>query len=83
MYNYEISSLPIDIGSFGSVHKAIRKQDGKVFCLKRSKNIINENEFIMFHNESQLMKECDHPNLIEFIESFNDEQKFCIVMNKV
>jgi serine/threonine protein kinase len=26
------------------------------------------------------MKECNHPNLIQFIESFNYEQKFCIVM---
>jgi serine/threonine protein kinase len=51
--------------------------------LKLSLDVFNKKERIQFENESKVMKQIDHPNLIKFYSCFWDKKKFCVVQKFV
>jgi serine/threonine protein kinase len=55
-------------------------KDGHVFCLKISNNVYDEELIHLLENEAQLMSTLKHPQIIEYVESFWYDRKFCIIM---
>jgi serine/threonine protein kinase len=77
---YQLNLVPIGNGSFGSVHKAFRISDSHEVFLKISNNILDEPTPKFLENETEILKQISHPNIIQYFESFWLEKKFCIVM---
>ena len=69
-------------GSFAAVYKMQRISDGQMCAgkiFKISINSMNPKEEIGYERELQILKECEHPFLIEYVEEFNYKDKLCIV----
>ena len=74
---YKISDL-IEKGSFSEVYKFINKNNSYVYAGK----IIPFEKFNKgnsFYSEETILKQLDHPNIIKFIESFDDSQNHYII----
>ena len=69
-------------GSYGDVYKVKRKKDNEIRALKEiKKSLLNEgNNFNEIRNEINILKEIDHPNVLEIYEFFEDEKKIYIIM---
>lgn len=70
----------IGSGSFGSTFKYIRVSDGKEVCIKISNNVFDESERKQIEKEATILQQIRHPNIIQYYESFWDNNKFCLVM---
>ena len=74
---YKISDL-IEKGSFSEVYKFINKNNSCVYAGK----IIPFEKFKKgnsFYSEETILKQLDHPNIIKFIESFEDSENHYII----
>ena len=74
---YEIGDL-IEKGSFSEVYKFINKSNfyvyaGKIIPLEKYK------KFSLYKSEEIFLKKLDHPNIIKFIESFDDSENHYII----
>ena len=69
-------------GSFGSVRKGYQKNDkSKAFAIKSiEKSKITKEYFESLVKEVEILSSLDHPNIIKFYETYNDEYYFHIVM---
>ena len=70
-------------GHFGTVRLAYKKniEPKKLYAIKSiSKKNINEKDFDEMIKEVDILSKLDHPNIIKFIETYNDEYYFHIVM---
>ena len=82
---YEISldnSNRLGEGSFATVYKMKRKSDsqmcaGKIF--KISLRSMNSKEEKGYERELEILKECEHPFIIEYVEEFEYQDRLCIV----
>ena len=84
----QFPQLPIDIsssyeiiselgrGAFSTVYKIRHLQTNQDFCLK----IINLKKTQDKYNEINLLQKLSHPNLVEFISSFTDDNGIYIIM---
>ncbi len=70
-------------GHFGTVRLAYKKniEPKKLFAIKSiSKKNINEKDLEEMIKEVEILSTLDHPNIIKFMETYNDEYYFHIVM---
>jgi serine/threonine protein kinase len=82
MDKYEVLEK-IGKGSFGSVTKVKRKQDGKTFVWKEiNYGRMNEKEKYQLVTEVNILRELRHPNIVRYIDRIIDKQqaKIFIVM---
>ena len=78
MNNFEIGKI-LGKGSFGSVCIVTRKQDKKIYAMKRF-NLHNssKNEIESALNEVRLLYSLNHPNIIGYIDAFYDNPSFSL-----
>ncbi len=70
-------------GHFGTVRLAYKKTDEskKLFAIKSiTKKNINDKDLEEMIKEVDILSTLDHPNIIKFLETYNDEYYFHIVM---
>ncbi len=73
-------------GQFGTVRYALKKSDKnqsepKLYAIKSiSKKNLEEDDLKALIKEVDILSALDHPNIIRFIESYNDDLYFHIVM---
>lgn len=68
-------------GSFGVVRKAVHKQTGEEVAIKIiSKAQMTEQDREGLHNEINLLKEMDHPNIVKLFKVYEDSDNFYLVM---
>lgn len=79
MEGFDLDLFISDDGTFFSTRKVYRKKDKKVFCLKISKEVLEEENRQLIENEFLLMKNLKHPNIIKYISSYWDDNKFYIL----
>jgi NIMA (never in mitosis gene a)-related kinase len=71
-------------GSFASVYKVMRKDDGKIYAMKRIKiNKMSRKEIADSLNEVRFLSSVRHYNIVGFYEAFleNNETELCIIMD--
>ena len=71
-------------GAFGQVVKGVSKADGvgvavKIINLK----LVNDEDMDAIENEVAVMKELNHPHIVQFIASIRSKSKLYIVMEMV
>ena len=77
--NYQFRKL-IGHGQFGTVREAVRKGSGVLFAVKSiSKDKIHKDLYLL-KRELEIMRIVDHPNLIRYYETYEDERYLHIVM---
>ena len=78
MKNFEIGKV-LGKGSFGSVCIVTRKQDKKIYAMKRF-NLCNspKNEIESALNEVRLLYSLNHPNIIGYKDAFYDNPSFSL-----
>jgi len=74
---YKIEDL-IKKGSFSEIYKLINKSNsyiyaGKIIPLEKLKKLNS------YDTEEIILKQLDHPNIIKFIESFDDDKYHYII----
>lgn len=67
-------------GAFGSVRLVKNKVTGIVRAMKSIKksSIIQEDEQKMF-TEVQILKQCDHPNILKLYELYQDDTNYYLI----
>ena len=82
MENFQLGDR-IGSGAFGSVYKVIRKEDSKIYAMKRVKiTQLGTKEKDNALNEIRILASFNHPNIIGYKEAFYDDnsQTLNIVM---
>ncbi|CAE8591961.1 unnamed protein product, partial [Polarella glacialis] len=75
---YELSKKRIGEGGFGSVQKGHKRMD-RYFAVKSiSKKLVDDMQKL--HEEIEIMRLLDHPNIVRFQESFEDRRCLYIVL---
>ena len=70
-------------GMYGQVFKAINKKENKYYAIKRLNfKDINEKEKKQINNEVSLIKNLNHPNVISYKDSFNDQDNYFNIVTK-
>ena len=64
-------------GTFGTVNLVERKSDKKLFALKKTYYLQEQN--YCPYNEIKILESLDHKNIIKYHESFTYNNKFAIV----
>lgn len=81
---YNIEEKPLGEGGFGIVLKGELKKDsqkGRNFAIKViDKKKANHKDMTLFLKEIELLKIFDHPNIVDFQEVYEDQEKFYIVL---
>ena len=70
-------------GAFGTAFLVKHRNTGQFAVIKQIDTISMKNKDILaVHQEAKLLKDQDHPNIIRFIDVYNQpkRQKLCIVM---
>ena len=71
---YDIDKNRLGKGSFGVVYKATNKKDKKqVTAIKQiNKRSLTEEEVAEIHDEVKLIQKCDHANIVNYYETYED-----------
>jgi NIMA (never in mitosis gene a)-related kinase len=77
--NYEIGTQ-LGRGSQGVVYRAKRKVDGKLVAIKKVfVQQMSRKEQMEAANEIRALKAVDHPYVIRYLDSFQEDTTLCIV----
>ena len=77
---YDINEV-LGKGKFGLVKAAIHKKTGKSVAIKSlNKLIMNSQDLELVKEEIEIMKVCQHPNLIRLLDVFENAENIYIVM---
>lgn len=68
----------LDMGGFGEVFKAVSEETGDTVVIKKQK--IEPGEFEKMKREAEIHSRLKHPNIIGFIDSFEENGYFYIVL---
>ena len=77
MNNFEIGKV-LGKGSFGSVCIVTRKQDKKIYAMKRFNLHSPKNEIESALNEIRLLYSLNHPNIIGYKDAFYDSPSYTL-----
>lgn len=78
LYNFENK---IGEGCFGSVRKAKLKSDpSRVYAVKSVPKSKLKGDLKLLKNELEMLRFCEHPNIIQFYEIFQDQKSFHFVL---
>lgn len=71
-------------GTFGSVRVVTHKQSGLERAVKifRKSTYPSKKEIAKLHSEIEILKNLDHPHIIQIYEYFDDAKRFYIIMEK-
>lgn len=76
--DYDFISI-IGAGSFGKVHKARSKADGRIFAVKEMNyGRLSTKEKELLVSEVNLLRKLDHPNIVKYISRYQDRQNTLI-----
>lgn len=68
-------------GAFGKVFKAYNKENGQIVAVKQIfKGKMDERELEVQQNEIELLKACDHPNVVRLHDYFEDPMHIYLVL---
>jgi serine/threonine protein kinase len=68
-------------GQFGQVKRAIHKADNKPYAVKIiKKRKISPSELSMLRNEIEVLKICQHPNIVALQDVFEDIKHVYVVL---
>lgn len=68
-------------GSFGKVYKATHKETGRLAACKMiSKLKMEETDLEVQENEIELLRVCDHPNIVKLLDFFEDHMNIYLVL---
>ena len=71
-------------GKYACVHKAVHKASERIVAVKiLEKENLNSNEFNMIQNELDILKICQHPNIVKLYDVIEDSEKLHIIMELV
>ena len=74
---------PIGSGRFGIVREAIHKTTNKKVAIKVLKKIkMKQIDYESIRNENEILRLCQHPNIIKVYDLFENSEYFFIVMEK-
>jgi len=68
----------LGVGASCEVVVAKKKSNEKLYAVKILKKGTNDNDYL-FKNECHIMKRLHHPNIVEFVESFEDANTYRLV----
>jgi len=81
MEKYTDCGKKLGKGNFSSVRLVERKADHKLLAMKMIDVDTNTGGLTeAVHNETAILKKLHHPNIVEFFETFVNEDQLCIVM---
>jgi len=68
-------------GAFGKVFKAYHKESGRLVAVKQiAKGQMDEKELEVQTNEIELLRVCDHPNIVRLYDYFEDPINIYLVL---
>lgn len=68
-------------GQFGNVKKAVNKETKEQVAVKQiKKSKISDEELEMLRNEIEVLKICNHPNIVKLYDIFEDSKKIHLVL---
>ena len=71
-------------GKYASVYKARHKASKRIVAIKiLEKENLSSNEFSMIKNEIDILKICQHPNIVKLYDVFEDTQRIHIIMELI
>ena len=71
MDNYDVEKKPLGKGGYGTVFKGINKKTGEARAIKKlSRKGIEEDDYVRFLREIELLKKADHPNIIKLFSLY-------------
>ena len=71
-------------GKYASVYKGIHKASERIVAIKTlEKENLNSNEFNMIQNEIDILKICQHPNIVKLYDVIEDTEKIHIIMELI
>ena len=71
-------------GKYASVYKAKHKASQRIVAIKiLEKENISSNEFNMIKNEIDILKICQHPNIVKLYDVFEDIERIHIIMELI
>ena len=83
MDNYDVEKKPLGKGGYGTVFKGINKKTGEARAIKKlSRKGIEEDDYVRFLREIELLKKADHPNIIKLYELYESKHSIYLVMEK-
>ena len=71
-------------GKYASVYKAKHKPSERIVAIKIiEKENLNSNEFNMIKNEIDILKICQHPNIVKLYDVYEDIERIHIIMELI
>ena len=78
--HYEMRDV-LGEGITGSVHKIVSKETGKVYAMKTiNLGRVDKAQLDELRNEIEILRQLDHPNVINLFETYEDKKSIKIVM---
>ena len=79
---YNIEKKPLGKGSFGTVYKGINKDnsDNALAIKTIDKKHLSKDEIQDIHNEVKLIQSCDHSNIVNYYETYEDSRFIYLCM---
>ena len=79
---YDIDQKVLGSGSYGKVFKACDKKDKSLQIAIKviNKTKLDEEDLISLKNEVRLMQQVDHPNIVKYYETYDDNKYIYLCM---
>ena len=68
-------------GSYGQVFKVKNKETSKIYAIKEinKSKLIKENKFYQAIIENEMLKGCNHPNIVKYFGFYETQENFAII----
>lgn len=68
-------------GSYGEVFKAKNKETNKIYAIKEinKAKLTKENKYYQAIIENEMLKECNHPNIVKYFGFYETQENFAII----
>ena len=80
---YKVKEV-IGQGAFASVRLAIHRETKMNVAIKvLHKKRMSEDDLVGFQNEVAFLSEIDHPNVVQLLDLYEDDDNFCLVLERL